>query len=134
MTEPFLDTNVILYAFGDDDRAAIVREMIGIGFHASTQNLNEFLSVARRKLKFSWEEIDVSIQHLSTLMRSITPVTVALNADARHLAERYNFALYDALIVAAALHAGCDTLYSEDMQDGLVVEKRLTIRNPFVPL
>ena len=132
MAVPFLDSNVILYAFSADDRAPVAREVIGIGFHASTQNLNEFTSVARRKLRFSWEEIDASIRHLSTLMRSITPLTVALNADARRLAERYKFAFYDALIVAAALHAGCDTLYSEDMQNGLVVDSRLTIRNPFL--
>lgn len=48
------------------------------------------------------------------------------------LAARYGFAFYDAVIVASALEAGCTTLMSEDMQDGLVVEARLTVRNPFL--
>ena len=47
------------------------------------------------------------------------------------LAERYQFRIYDAMIVAAALAAGCDTLWSEDMQDGLMIDDRLAIRNPF---
>lgn len=134
MAAPFLDSNVILYAFSNDDRAPRAQLLVDSGFHASAQNLNEFSSVARRKLKFSWEEIDTAVKHLTTLMQSIAPLTVALNAEARLLAERYKFAFYDALIVAAALHADCDTLYSEDMQDGLVIERRLTIRNPFADL
>lgn len=61
------------------------------------------------------------------------PLTIALNFEARGIAERYQLSFYDALIVAAALAAGCDTLFSEDMHDGLVIEGRLTIRNPFGP-
>ena len=48
------------------------------------------------------------------------------------LAERYGFSIYDAMIVASALVAGCTTLWSEDMQDGLLVEGQLRIVNPFV--
>ena len=47
------------------------------------------------------------------------------------LAERYGFWVYDAMIVASALLARCATLYSEDMQDGQVIDGCLTIRNPF---
>ena len=47
------------------------------------------------------------------------------------LAERYRLSIYDAMIAAAALHADCDTLWSEDMQDGMTIEGRLRIANPF---
>jgi predicted nucleic acid-binding protein len=47
------------------------------------------------------------------------------------LAERYGISIYDAMIVAAALRADCDTLWSEDMHNGLVIENRLRILNPF---
>jgi predicted nucleic acid-binding protein len=50
--------------------------------------------------------------------------------QALRIAERYGFQIYDSLIVAAALEAGCTTLYSEDMQDGQSIDT-LTIRNPF---
>lgn len=49
------------------------------------------------------------------------------------LAERYGFHFCDALVVASALAAGCETLYTEDLQDGQVIDDRLTIRNPFKP-
>jgi predicted nucleic acid-binding protein len=58
------------------------------------------------------------------------PVTVETHERAMHVAERYGYSIFDSLIIAAALHAGARTLYSEDMQDGQVIEG-LTIRNPF---
>ena len=48
------------------------------------------------------------------------------------IAERHGWNIYDALVVAAALQAGCTTLYSEDLQDGQIIDQKLTIRNPFV--
>jgi len=47
------------------------------------------------------------------------------------LAERYGLSIYDAMIAASALHADCDRLWSEDMQDGMLIEQRLRIANPF---
>jgi len=49
-----------------------------------------------------------------------------------YLIQRYDFSLFDSIIVASALEAECDILYSEDMQHGLRVEDRLTILNPFI--
>ena len=45
--------------------------------------------------------------------------------------ERYKFSFYDSVIAASALHAGCKILYSEDLQDGQVIDKQLRITNPF---
>jgi predicted nucleic acid-binding protein len=49
----------------------------------------------------------------------------------QHRPEGYNLSIYDAMIAASALHADCDTLWSEDMQHGMVLDDRLRIVNPF---
>jgi hypothetical protein len=46
------------------------------------------------------------------------------------LREQYAFSFWDSMIVSSALHANVSVLYSEDMQDGLVVENRMRIINP----
>jgi predicted nucleic acid-binding protein len=61
----------------------------------------------------------------------VEPMSVDTHDKAVQVAERYGFSIYDALIVAAALLAGSTILYLEDMQDGLVIDRQLTIRNPF---
>jgi predicted nucleic acid-binding protein len=71
---------------------------------------------------------------LLTQVRAVCPVeamSVDTHERAMQVAERYGFSIYDALIISAALLAGCSTLYSEDMQHGQVIERQLTIRNPF---
>lgn len=62
---------------------------------------------------------------------TVKAVTVQTHDKAMQLAERYGLSFYDSLVVSAALLSGCASLYSEDMQDGLLVEGQLTIRNPF---
>lgn len=128
----FLDTNVLLYLLSDDaekaDRSeAIVRE----GAVISVQILNEFTVVARRKMKLNWQDI---AEILAAVQAScvVQPLTVDGHAQGRKLAERYGFAVYDAMVVSSALDAGCTTLYTEDMQDGLQVWDQLTLYNPFV--
>lgn len=49
----------------------------------------------------------------------------------RLVAERYGLKVYDAMIVAAAILTGCEILYSEDMQNGLLIDHQLCICNPF---
>jgi len=127
----FFDTNVLLYLLSaDSGKADCAEELLAIGGIVSVQVLNEFTSVALKKLRMPWTEIrDVLAQ-----IRVVCPVvdlTLATHDRASQVAERYGLSFYDALIVAAALIAGCSTLYSEDMQDGLVIERQLTIRNPF---
>lgn len=135
MTAPFLDSNVVLYAFAEgDDRKPLATAILALDFVVSAQTLNECASVARRKFKLSWPEIGEFVSGLGENAQQLVSLDAELNAKAIGLAERYKLAFYDALIIAAALHAGCDTLYSEDMQDGLVIERRLTIRNPFADL
>jgi predicted nucleic acid-binding protein len=127
----FFDTNVLLYvASCDPAKADRAEELIGAGGTISVQVLNEIANVARRKMGMSWAETRA---FLST-MRSLLPVqalTIDVHETGLVLAERYGLSVYDAMIAASALHADCDTLWSEDMQDGLVLDGRLRVVNPF---
>jgi predicted nucleic acid-binding protein len=130
--EDFFDSNVLLYLLsGDAAMADRAEDLLAGGGTISTQVLNEFASVARRKLHMSWEEIREILSQVRTVC-AVEPLSVETHDQAVQLAHKHGFSFYDALIVAAALLAGCRTLHSEDMQHGQVVDGRLTIRNPFL--
>jgi len=128
----FFDTNVLIYAIAERDRRTIQAEtLLRSGGVISLQGLNEFVSVARRKIGMSWEEIEEALDAILILCPSPIPVTLEIQQLAMNLAQRYAFNFYHALVAAAALMARCTTLYSEDFQDGQIVEGKLTIKNPF---
>ncbi|APT60404.1 pilus assembly protein (plasmid) [Roseomonas gilardii] len=133
MSRPFLDTNILLYAaLQPDPRSETARGLLARGGLVSVQVLNEFTAVARRKLRRPWPEVRQALAAIRTLCPAAPrPLTVATHDAAIGLAERLGYTIDDALILASALEAGCDTLFSEDLQDGQVVEGQLTIRNPF---
>ncbi len=129
---PFLDTNVLIYAFSEENsRTEIARAVLAQGGVIGVQNLNEFAFVATRKLGMSWKEVDRALSAIRVLCSTIVPLTVDLHATGLRIAQRYRCQFFDSLAIAAALEAGCGTLYSEDMRDGQVIEGVLTIRNPF---
>lgn len=131
MADPFFDTNVILYLFSSDGaKAASVEDIVAGGGCISVQVLNEFATVARRKLAMQWREIRDISAHLRALCR-VVPLTVETHDEGVRLAEAMKIGVYDAMIVASALLARCDVLYTEDLQHGRTVERRLAIRNPF---
>ena len=128
----FFDTNVLVYVVGKrDERTATAESLLGSGGVISVQVLNELASVCHRKLRMSWEEIADALAAVRMLCPSPVPLTAETHDAGLRIASKYRFALYDALIAAAALDAECTTLYSEDFQDGQVIESRLTVRNPF---
>ncbi|MEG3088702.1 PIN domain-containing protein [Sphingomonas sp. PB4P5] len=125
------DSNILIYIIADDpSKAERGRFLIAEGGTISVQVLNEIVSVSRRKLRLEWPIIVAYLKRLKLLL-NVVPVDVAVHNRAVALSMRFNLSFYDAAIVAAALLADCDTLWSEDMHDGLVVDGRLTIRNPF---
>ena len=127
----FFDTNVVLYLLsGDAAKADRAEELLVLGGTISVQVLNEFAAVALRKLHLSWPEIREVLAPVRAVC-TVQSLTLDTHDRAVQLAERHGLSVYDSLIVAAALLAGCETLYSEDMQDGQVIERKLTIRNPF---
>ena len=128
----FFDTNVVIYVVGQkDERTAPAEALLASGGVVSVQVLNEIASVARRKLSMTWEEIGEALAAIRTLCPSPVPLTIETHEAALRIAVRYGYHIYDALVAAAALDADCTTLYSEDLQDGQVIDGRLTIRNPF---
>ena len=131
MPGEFLDSNILVYAFTVDPRAAAAHALLERGAAISVQGLNEFANVARRKLGKSWTEIRDALAAIRTLCTTVLPIGLDTHNAALDLAERYGFALFDALMIAAALQAGSDTLWSEDMQDGMTIDGRLRIANPF---
>jgi|SRR5579883_729409 len=131
MPVSFFDTNVLVYlTSGDAKKADLAEAAVAKGGSISVQVLNELASVARRKMQMSWDETHAFLGMLRDLL-TVHPLTIETHETGLRLAERHGLSIYDAMIPAAAIGAGCDTLWSEHMQHGLVVEKGLRIVNPF---
>ena len=131
MPADFIDTNVLVYiASGDTSKADRAEAAIARGGAISVQVLNELANVARRKMQMSWAETHAFLDALRGLL-TVHPITIEIHETGLGLAERYGFSTYDATIAASALHAGCDTLWSEDLQDGMALDEGLRIVNPF---
>jgi len=128
----FFDTNVLIYALAQDDpRCTQAEELLTSGGLLSVQVLNEFVSVARRKILMSWSEVTEALAAFRVLCPSPLPIAIEMHEAALKIAEKRGYNIYDALVVAAALEAGCAILYSEDLHDGQTINGQLTIRNPF---
>ena len=133
MPGSFIDTNVLVYvASGDPVKAERAEKVIADGGTISVQVLNELANVARRKMRMSWSETHALLSMIRALL-PVQPITVEIHETGLELAERYGLSIYDAMIAASALHAECDTLWSEDMDDGIVIQDQLRIANPFRP-
>jgi predicted nucleic acid-binding protein len=127
----FVDTNVVLYLLSSDTQKADCAEALLPSCQTGVQVLNEIINVTRRKFGMPWLEVNKFL----ALIRSLCPpepMTVETHDRARIISERYGLSIFDALIVAAAFLAGSDTLYSEDMQNGLLIDRKLRICNPFL--
>ena len=134
----FLDTNVLVYCF--DETAprkqrlanALVREALdehrGI---ISTQVIQEFFSVASRKFARPMDAAMCRV-YLDTVLSPLCEVypNVELYRQVIGVREETGYTFYDSLIVAAALEAGCKTIYSEDLQHNRKLHG-LEIKNPF---
>jgi predicted nucleic acid-binding protein len=131
MPGSFFDSNVLLYVASQDAaKADRAEELIDDGGTISVQVLNEIANVARRKMRLSWAEMRTMLATFQELM-PVRPLTVDIQEAGVALGERYGLSAFDAMIVASALDAGCDTLWSEDMQDGMLLDGRIRIVNPF---
>jgi predicted nucleic acid-binding protein len=130
MSAEFADTNVILYLLDSGAKADRAEAILARGPRISVQVLNETLVNCRRKAGLNWDETNAFLAGVRALC-PVDDVTLQTHEVGRALAERYGLSIYDAMIVASALLADCTVLWSEDMQDGLMVEGRLRIANPF---
>ena len=129
--ESFFDTSVLLYLLsaeaGKADRVEELLEQSGV---VSVQVLNEFTAVATRKLGLSFAEVREVLGTVRILCDT-QPLTVEHHDKGTEIAERYRFSFYDSVIIASALLAGCKNLYSEDLQHRQIIDKQLTVINPF---
>ena len=131
MPANFFDTDVLVYIASDDaTKADRAEAAVAAGGAISVQVLNELANVARRKMQMSWTDTHAFLNMLRGLL-TVHPFTLEMHETGLELAQRYGFSTYDAMIAASALHAGCDTLWSEDMQHGMALEEGLRIVNPF---
>ena len=131
MPANFFDTNVLVYlASGDAAKANRAEAIVAAGGSISVQVLNELANVARRKMQMSWDETHALLDGLRGLL-TVHPITVETHDAGLRIAERYGLSIYDSMIAASALDAGCDTLWSEDMQHGMKLDEGLRIANPF---
>lgn len=129
----FLDTNILLYLLSNDERKSISKELIKSKHTISVQVLNEFSNVSIGKLKFSTDSTKEFIEAISAnvTIETYSKLTILYALD---LKSKYKLQFYDALIVSTAIENNCNILYSEDMQDGLAINDKITILNPFKDL
>ena len=134
--EHFLDTNVFIYVFDetDDEKRESAERLIRQGVERETgcisyQVVQETINILTRKLNVPTEKVRQILDYVLIPLWRINP-TQTLYRRGLDLQARYKFSFYDSLIIAAALDAGCKTLYSEDFQHGQRIEQ-LTIVNPF---
>lgn len=130
----FIDTNAVLYLYSEDepDKKMMAEALIRGSERAwiSTQVLSELANVLHRKFKLGYPEIATVVGEVRAAC-NVHVVTAETVTHALRLGERYRYSYFDSQILAAALACGCDTLASEDMQNGMLIESSLTIRNPF---
>jgi predicted nucleic acid-binding protein len=127
----FFDTNVLVYTITDDARGDVARSRLSDGGVISAQVLNEFVRVARKKLRLDWAIIEAALAELRALVNDVRPVALSTHEFAVSLARRDGFDIYDALILAAAIEADCETLFSEDFQHGRRFGDLIVV-NPFL--
>lgn len=129
----FIDTNILVYCYTDDEPVKQQKALdIANGSNAfiSTQVLTELSNTLKRKFKLDWKAVANVISEVSSDFNVFVnkPDTIG---RACQIADKYQYSFYDSLIISAALSCNCETLYSEDMQDGQFIENSLTIVNPF---
>lgn len=128
----FFDSNVLLY-LASEDVAKVERaeRLLEAGGHVSVQVLNELANVARRKMRLSVDEARDWLGIMRALLQ-VHPVTEATHDTGMAIAARYGLSTHDSMIIAAAVLAGCGTVYSEDMQHGMQTEMGVRVINPFI--
>jgi predicted nucleic acid-binding protein len=126
----FFDTNVLVYAAGVELKSNVARELLLGGGVVSVQVLNEFINVARKKMRHDWPTILHALASYRNALDELVPITIETHQLGLHVAARHGFHIYDSMIIASASLSGCGILYTEDLTDGAVIAG-VQIRNPF---
>jgi predicted nucleic acid-binding protein len=140
----FFDTNVLYYANIDptnneekkkhDTASHLIDESVKTRYPwISVQVLEEFINNAQKKAKKSIDEVGIMLDNFWNKFSKIS-LTPELTKDAVRIAKEYKFSIWDCFIIAAALYADCEILYSEDLQNGQIIDGTLKIVNPFAAI
>jgi predicted nucleic acid-binding protein len=133
MSKIAVDTNVLIFLYNDEfiDKRSIAENLVFANPIIPAQVVSEFLNVSKRLLQIP--KLDTLIKCNKALRNcTIVPTTQIVLNHAEKLITRYDLQLFDSIIVASALEAGCTILYTEDMHHGLIIEGTLSIINPFI--
>lgn len=127
----FFDTNVLFYALAEEGSKTEIAERLFVqGGTVSAQTLNELAAALRKKQKMPWIDIGEAIEAVLVNCPNPLPLTLETHRRARRLCAQTGYTIYDGLILASAIEAGCAVLYTEDLQHGQVIDG-LRIENPF---
>lgn len=131
----FFDTNVLVYCYTETEPQ---KKSVAVGLAqnpdawVSMQVLQELSNTLRKKFGKDWSEIALTVEEVCQNFEVFYNQPDTLR-DAIRLADKYGYSLYDSLILSSSLAIGCSTVYSEDMQNGQIIEGVLTIVGPFLP-
>lgn len=133
MTKFALDTNILIYTHDENalDKQNIARDLVVRSPIICSQALAEYINVLRRVIKIPKAFI-ISACMPNLKHCQIRAIDIETLQTAERLIQRYDFQIFDAIIVASALETGCNTLYSEDMQHNMKIDRKLSIINPFL--
>lgn len=137
----FIDTNVWVYALlearNDDGKQQTALKLLRtlpatVSTYVSAQVINEFHWTLTRKYRLDEDVVfDKAINGIAAFATAVIPLELGTYLEASNIRKRYNLSFWDSLIVASALLAGCTTLFTEDLNHGMIVDKKLHIVNPF---
>ncbi|MDR1567177.1 MAG: PIN domain-containing protein [Streptococcaceae bacterium] len=135
VTRAFLDTNILIYIYSVDEpdkRKQTITQINSYYRIVSTQILSEFCSVSIHKLKMDTFCVEAALNKICH-KNNLVVVNLDTVKYGLYLQNKYHFKYYDSLIIASTLESNCQFLLSEDMNNGQVIEKSLTICNIFIP-
>jgi predicted nucleic acid-binding protein len=131
VVDHFFDTSVLLHLLSDDsDKADRAEQLLADRGVISVQVLNEFAAVALRKLRIPADEVREILATVRAVC-GVESVTLATHDRGLVIQERYGFSFYDSILVSSALIVGAKVLYSDNLQDGQVIDGQLRVEDPF---
>ncbi len=128
-----IDTNVIVYLYSDDEpgkKLAATSLLEQENIMLSRQVVNEICNVLIRKFSKSSEDVKNVLNELEDI--PVLELTDKITLKTLDIVRIYRFSFWDSMLVATAIENHCEVLYSEDLQHGQIIEKRLEIINPFL--
>jgi predicted nucleic acid-binding protein len=130
----FLDTNIIIYLYSDDenDKRDVVYKLVNNNICiTSTQVLNEASNVWFKKYNLCKHQIIKYLNGIEAVCDQILLIQRKTINHALSIKERYGYSYYDCLMHSSAIEGNCQIIYTEDMNDGQMINDTLKIINPF---